>query len=62
MRTTIIAKVQSAREASIIIDWCNETLGFENWELETIENHRQQFMFYREEDATMFRLKWSCIE
>ena len=60
MRLTVYKWSNSAAEAAIIIDWCNETFGAENWFL--ISDELGTFMFYREEDATMFRLKWSCIE
>lgn len=34
-------------------DWCNQTYGHGNWEY-----YYGQFLFKREKDATMFRLRW----
>jgi hypothetical protein len=35
-------------------EWCNQTYGWGNWEY-----YYGQFLFKREEDATLFRLRWS---
>jgi len=60
MRVNVDRWSNSAAEAAIIIDWCNETFGAENWSI--ISDELGTLVFRREEDATLFRLKWSCDE
>lgn len=35
-------------------EWCNQTYGWGNWEY-----YYGQFLFKREEDAALFRLRWA---
>jgi hypothetical protein len=43
-------------------DWCRSNVGRQNnwvnWTVEDLHNHTN-FVFYREQDAMMFALKWS---